>query len=245
MARQTNADRVIEQYMYGGYAQKSDKLRIDQSGQITSFSTPIAYIFDEEYKDRYEQMLVISLQNFKSQSSWKSHQKSLVRAANKYGIPVIFVPELDIGFGTEPTNCIDIPSLIKVAKYTEGNDIKTAACGVNNEGYVAYSCAQCVNNEWLHAESLIAQYWAMRNEEARIWYSMLEPCSHCLRNMINQGAQSIIFSQPHKAKWNTLEYIDLTNELSAKRVMSSEGKPVIYGRQENVAITKFYNGGCK
>ena len=69
---------------------------------------------------------------------------------------------------------------------------------------------------------------------------MLEPCYHCLTEMVDNYAQTIIFAVCHKDKWNTPEYIQYSNDIFNKEVRSNSGRPVGYCKVNNKAANKFY-----
>ena len=215
--RINNATKVIDAFYYGNYYNfnKSDKLRLTEDNVISDQNTAMGKIveFWDDALDSYSQFLVLTMKNYKSQPTWKSHKLQLIRSAREHGLPVIFVPEIDIGFGVlDKTYDIlsdNYKDLIEVAKYSTDPDIKT-------------SCLICSGYTVL---------------------SLLEPCFDCLHKLIEQGANRIYFSQLHKDKWNTEDYIQLTNDIWANQLGLLY--PVKYDRLENSLVTKFYSKEAK
>ena len=254
----SNAARIFEQYYNGDYAHSGDQIRL-RDDDILSQGTIIGRIESLEVgEDYYEQFLILSLQNFKSQKNWKTHKKQLAKAANKAGLPVIIVPELDIGFGLDerqvdyivPISFDDIiaKQLIEVAKYSQDEDIKTAACAIlpgycmKQDKVLAYSYNQYIDGEFRHAEDILCSYISCINEyeDSITYYSLLEPCYDCLKLLINACAENIKFAACHKDKWNTIPYIQYTNDIMNKDIKSNSGRPIIYEKVSNKYVNKFY-----
>ena len=162
-----NADRIFEQYMNGDWGKPMDKIRLREQ-TILSEGTPIGYIYEYEDYEYTERIVLLTLQNFKSQRSWKTHRKQLAAAANKAGFPVLFVDKLDMGFGIEYDIAEDtIPNkLLEVARYSQDSDIRTAACATlyydeeyESERYSKiYSYNQLIEGEFVHAEDILCRY---------------------------------------------------------------------------------------
>lgn len=255
--RETNAEKIITGCYVGGYfGSKADKLRLINN-VIYDMGTPIGKFIDkwDNEMDEYSQLLVLTMQDFKSQPSWKTHKKKLVEAANAQGLPVIFVPQIDIGFGTElltfHSDYIG-QELIKVAKYSQDEDIKTAAVLMTGQEIIAYAYNQELDqiSGMIHAEEILCQYIRLldqSNEEEGLEpikhytvYSMLEPCYNCLVKLISHNVDIIHFSHLHKDKWNTEEYIQFTNDIFNKDVRTEWNYPVSYHRNIDKKIEKFY-----
>ena len=251
----SNAARIFEQFYNGDYAHKGDQIRLIDD-EIYSKGTLIGKIENLEYYDgEYELFLVLSLQTFRSQKNWKTHQKQLAKAANETGVPVIIVPELDIGFGlgediSAPTLLTyhDVAKdLITVAKYSEDEDVKTAACAVlpgylvKKDKVIAYSYNQKIDGGWMHAEQVLCSYLqCVNNGCSLLFYSLLEPCHKCLTTMIESDGDMIVYGACHKDKWNTPEYIQYTNDISNKEIRSNSGRPISYYKVSNRVTNKFY-----
>lgn len=251
----TNADRIFDQYYNGSYAHKGDQLRL-RDDEIYSKGTLIGKIENLEYYDGYyENFLVLSLRTFKSQKNWKTHQKQLAKAANEAGMPVIIVPELDIGFGLEDTSkdvrviIYNSEELITVAKYSQDEDVKTAVCAIKHGNFVtsdkviAFSYNQYIDGEWMHAEDILCKYLECKElaEDDLEFHTLLEPCYDCLKAMILSGGHRILFAACHKDKWNTSKYIQYVNDIQTKEVRSNSGRPVTYFKFDSRKANKFYN----
>ena len=247
----TNAERIFEQYMNGDWGKPNDKIRL-RGQDILSEGTPIGYI--HEYEDEYEftqRIVLLTLQDFKSQHSWKTHRKQLAMAANKAGFPVVFVDQLDMGFGIMYDIAEDtIPAqLIKVAKYSQDEDIKTACCVTlyydnTDKPSKLYSYNQLIDGEYVHAEEVVLNYIeSLGIEKIRTIYSMLEPCYNCLQKTISFMPRYIIYFKNHKVKWDTCDYIQLSNDLFAGRYLSEVNNMTYkmhYDKLHDKLIEKFY-----
>jgi deoxycytidylate deaminase len=249
----SNAERIFEQYMNGDWGKPKDKIRL-RGQDILSEGTPIGYI--HEYEDEYEftqRIVILTLQDFKRHSSWKTHRKQLAMAANKVGFPVIFVTQLDMGFGlmydiTEDT----IPAqLVKIAKYSQDEDIKTACCVTlyyddlsTDKPSKLFSYNQLIDGEYMHAEEVVLKYIeSLGIEKIRTIYSMLEPCYNCLQKAVDFKPQYIVYFQNHKVKWDTWGYIQLSNDLFAgqyKTEVNGRQYKIQYSKLHDKLIEKFY-----
>ena len=247
----TNAERIFEQYMNGDWGKPMDKIRL-RGQDILSEGTPIGYIYEYEDECEFTQRIVLlTLQDFKSQPSWKTHRKQLAMAANKAGFPVVFVDQLDMGFGIMYDIAEDtIPAqLIKVAKYSQDEDIKTACCvtlyydNTDKPGKL-YSYNQLIDGEYVHAEEVVLNYIeSLGIDKIRTIYSMLEPCYNCLQKAISFMPQYIIYFKNHKVKWDTQQYIQLSNDLFAGRYLSEVNNMTYkmhYDKLHDKLIEKFY-----
>lgn len=254
--RKNAGQKIIDAYFNSDYYfTKNDKLRVDANGVITSQNTIIGYFDEREDKyGKYQNFLILTLQNFKSQPSWKTHKEQLAKAANEAGYKVIFVKTIDIFYGEieEPKSDVykviplsqSYKELLEVAKYSQDEDIKTACCGILLEDMedvvIGYTYNQKIDGEFIHAEDILCEYCNLFNYKINKVVSLLEPCCDCLKKMIELGVEIIIFSQLHKNKWNTTEYIDYTSSIFSKIEKSKSGKPIIYRRNSNELVTKFY-----
>lgn len=249
----SNAERIFEQYMNGDWGKPNDKIRL-RGQDILSEGTPIGYI--HEYEDEYEftqRIVLLTLQDFKRQRSWKTHRKQLAMAANKAGFPVVFVNQLDMGFGIDYDITEDtIPAqLIKIAKYSQDEDIKTACCvtlyyedlGTDRPGKL-FSYNQLIDGEYVHAEEVVLNYIeSLGIQKIRTIYSMLEPCYNCLQKIVDFKPQYIVYFQNHKVKWDTWNYIQLSNDLFAGQYRTEvNGRPyrIEYSKLHDKLIEKFY-----
>ena len=249
----SNAERIFEQYMNGDWGKPNDKIRL-RGQDILSEGTPIGHI--HEYEDEYEftqRIVLLTLQDFKRQRSWKTHRKQLAAAANKAGFPVVFVNQLDMGFGIDYDITEDtIPAqLVKIAKYSQDEDIKTACCvtlyyedlGTDRPGKL-FSYNQLIDGEYMHAEEVVLNYVeSIGIQKIRTIYSMLEPCYNCLAKTVDFKPQYIVYFQNHKVKWDTWNYIQLSNDLFAGQYKTEvNGRPyrMQYSKLHDKLIDKFY-----
>lgn len=250
--KQNNAERVIGHYItaWALYA-RSDTLRMQDDYTITSCGTPIGKIIPGELNqlDEYVDFLVLTAQDFKSQPSWRAHKRALAKAANNAGLLVVFVPQLDIGFGLGEQSYEDKEIyavnklLLRIAKYSTDPDIKTAAACFKQGDILALSYNQFVNDTWHHAEQVLVDYALTIDKntcDLVDWQMLLEPCTNCLSSMIKVGAQSMIFSQKHKQKWDTDEYIDMTQDIFNGKLRSPNGHKICLRKLNDLMVDKFY-----
>ena len=257
MNKETNADRLLEDLLLYGtfWAKKTDRLRLSDNGRtILSQGTPIG-VFVSEYDDRsdcYQDFLVLTMQDFKSQPTWKKHKKDLIKAAHHQRLRVIFVPAMDIGFGvpaslisTEFMRANDICDLlIKVAGNSSEPDIKTSCCCIENGNMMAYTYNQYNKDDEIdHAEKILTDYmYVVHGPECkRTFYTLLEPCYHCLEAMLDIGGDDIVYGYPHKDKWNTADYCELINDICAGTRRTIFGNRLYYEKLSYDKIDKFYN----
>lgn len=250
--KQNNAERVIAHYITAwGLYSRSDTLRMQDDYTITSCGTPIGKIIPGELNqlDEYVDFLVLTAQDFKSQPSWRAHKRALAKAANNAGLLVVFVPQLDIGFGLGEQSYEDKEIyavnklLLRIAKYSTDSDIKTAAACFKQGDILALSYNQFVNDTWHHAEQVLVDYALTIDKntcDLVDWQMLLEPCINCLSNMIKVGAQSMIFSQKHKQKWDTDEYIDMTQNIFSGALRSPSGHKICLRKLNDSMVDKFY-----
>lgn len=174
--KQTNAQRVIENYMYNHtYFEVGDKIRVDTAGNVTCNNTPIGY-FTSGYSnitDEYLDFLVLTLQTYKCDKYWERAKKALVKAANEHDIIVVFKHEIDIGFGKKWMIMDDIPmadTMIRAAKLSNviranptpklsafGKDVDWVERGLEEPDNI-YSCCQWHNTYVLPAEIAVLLY---------------------------------------------------------------------------------------
>lgn len=250
--RQTNAQRVIENYVNCSlWAEPKDQIRIDKNYEIASRGTPIGKIVDGEIsEDWWATFLVLTLQDFKSQPNWRTHKRQLAQAANENGLYVVFVDQLDMGFGvrdtsgTKATETEEVyKTLTKIAKYSQDQDLQTAAMCFKDGNIFAASYNQLVEGRMMHAEDVLCKYClALDEDEMLDWQMLLEPCFDCLDSMIQLGAQQIIYAENHKPKWNTASYIQLTNDVFAGLVTSPRGHKIKLRKVATKETIKFYGG---
>lgn len=264
--KETNTERVILNYVMGKtYQPKSDRLRLIDN-EIYNHNTRIGYFYEDSLDGEWLKYLILPLQDFKRDPSWKKHKIQLAHEANKFGIRVVFDNDFDIGLGNNEPNIEYfgdtelIEDLLKVAKYSQDKEIKTAACTttIDPRDYnspifdrvIAYSYNQLLNEDsWLHAEKAVSDYVLLMCERPKRWVTLLQPCEHCLKSILDTEATYITYAYPHKDKWNTDGYFELVDKLcnNCKRYYQSTSLnlPVFYGRTHNVKVNKFYERRVK
>lgn len=261
--RQNNAERLLDNFGWEYYGYKNDKLRV-QGDTILDTHTPIGKIvgrFNDE-KDEYEQYLLLTMQDFKSQPSWRNHKLQLAKAASTRYTSVIFVPEIDIGFGDESTDMsVDIDldkiykDLLKVVKYSQDIEFKNACCAIIL-GYgeapnkiVAYTYSQDFGGDSItSAQRILCDYInfidpLLQNEY--IFVSLREPDSKGLSAMIQTGAIKIYYSQKQNSNWVISDYVQLVNDIFTREIRGKNNRPIIYKRKPNDKVEKYYSKEVK
>lgn len=257
-----NVIKVLDDYfMQNAYYTAKDRLRLRDNREIVNCGTLMAYIH-EDYVDDYNAntYLIVTLQDYKSQPSWKRDKQELIEIASspEYGMRIIFVPELDIGFGKKPNeHVIDFHKvlfenyLLKAAKFSKDN-IKTAVAAIipakgnlSDDELVAITYNQIdLDGEVLHAEKILTEYLNSLSEynaiNEYIFVSILEPCYECLNAMLECKGSKIYWAYNHKDKWETDEYIQLTNDIWAPNIRHPiTNRPITYFKLLNLKINKF------
>ena len=259
--RVTNAQRVIENYVTASFwSEPKDEIRLTRDYEITDRGTIIGKIVDGQVsEDWWLTFLVLTMQDFKSQPNWKKHKLQLARAANENGLYVIFVDQLDNGFGVRKTANTKVTEmnevykqLIKLAKYSQDEDLQTAAMCFKEGEVFAASYNQRILGHMYHAEDVVVKYClaAEENEMHSVtdildWQMLLEPCDHCLTEMLELGAQQITYAESHKKKWNTDLYIQMTNDIFAGIQRSRSGRKIKLEKKSTKETIKFYTRGGK
>ena len=153
----------------------------------------------------------------------------LAQSANRFGRKVVLVPSLNSR--REPwflSSIEQVNILHQVARHSQ-DDVKTAVlAGRGNANTlidyeyaaVAYSYNQIITDndnhtEVHHAEMVLAEFLEVisYNESNSWWLMLLEPCYHCLKDMVASNPEVISYCNNHKDKWNTPEYLALKNSL--------------------------------
>lgn len=221
-------DRLQGEYVK--FAKNSDITA--RNDEVYYHNLLIAKVDDHGYTNR----LIVSLQNFKTEPKLRQAKRDLVKAAVDVGYEIIFVPELDLGFGVEESHdCSESTIetiLIEVAKHSE-EDIKTAAIAyVENEDGTHKILGLAFNqkdtyeydNSVIHAEQVLCNYIVdleLYGDEKLRYYSLLEPCEKCLKRMIANQACGIYYFVNHKAKWDTIGYLQLCNDIWNKTILQN------------------------
>lgn len=243
----SNAERIFEQYMNGDWGKPNDKIRL-RGQDILSEGTIIGHI--HEYEDEYEytkRIVIFTLQNFKRQRSWKTHRKQLVIAANKAGFPVMFVDQLDMGFGImfEETEENMTKTLVEVSKF--GKD-KTACCAkiyYDDAGpdYSAklYSYNQIIDDEKYEAEQILLDYLeSVGIERLERFYTIVEPRYNTLYNILQLKPKQILYYVLHDIKNDTRNYLQLTNDIFNGMFKTENNVKIKYNYYKDKFIHKLY-----
>lgn len=260
--RRSTVEETLLAWLNGTvFYRKGNTLRITTDGLILSHNTPMGYIISEEDSNGiYQNFVILTAQDFKSQNNWKTQKRQLANAANKFGYMVLFVPYIDIFMGYE-NNCQSsgnpydqtfdktFETLIKVAKYSQDEDIQTSCMSIINDELAAsdsiVSYNQLIEDEFVHAEEILCKYLECKHYESNLFVSLLEPCVDCLKRIINCGADTIFFGYPHKQKWNTQEFIEYTNSIFIREIKSNKNRPIVFKKWLNKKVDKFYNKEAK
>ena len=224
MTRETNITRVLDAYCYSNFYgfHKNDRIRITEDYEIYDTHTlmgKIESVYNKE-TDTYKDYLILTLQDFKSQPSWKKHKMQLAKMANKYGLRVIFVPELDIGFAISPVYNIDMKKLIDLIKlvptpeYPIPNYQYMALIAYCNDEVVALTYTQCLEGEYIKAEEIITDYL----DKGQSFDFTVSCLSHDIgiRRLIECGAHRIFYlygdiDSEMKASSSFAELVDKLN----------------------------------
>lgn len=155
---------------------------------------------------------------------------TIAQTANSRGVKVVLVLTLDANETPRFLSSIYQHNiLLEVAKHSQ-DDIKTAVlAGDGNYGSlvdyeyaaIAYSYNQYVNGEWYHAEAVLAEFLRIIGfkEKGLWWLMLLEPCYHCLTDMVDTKAEVIAYYNDHKIKWNTPQYLELKQALQESKIV--------------------------
>lgn len=206
----------------------------------------------------YTNRLLVSMQNFKSEPKLKQAKYDIVDSAVKAGYEILFVPELDLGFGIEEEHDCSISTLelqlIEIAKYSK-EEVKTAAVvylekedGTNKILGFAFNQKDIYDyndNDVIHAEQVLCNYiqdCELYGDERLKFYSLLEPCEKCLKRMVANQACGIYYFVNHKAKWNTQDYYQLCNDIWNKTILQCYYEtPIKYDKIYGNKAIKFMN----
>lgn len=237
-----------------------DYVKFAKNSDIYANSEEIYYhnlLIAKTYNYGYKNRLFVSLQNFKTEPKLRKAKQDVVKAAVEVGYEIIFVPELDIGFGVNNEHDVTVSNLekllVEVAKYSE-EDIKTAAVAyMENENGTRKILGLAFNqkdtyeydNSVIHAEQVLCNYIVdleLYGDEKLRFYSLLEPCEKCLRRMIANQACGIYYFVNHKAKWDTPEYYQLCNDIWNKSILQNYYEtPIKYTKLFRIYVDKFMN----
>ena len=249
-------DELIQSYLNDGYGffSKRTHLLLTDEGKISYHGSQLGQFFDVEVEyEIFEKYLMLAIDDIVSDKLYNKYKKELAQSANKYGVRVIFTNTIDVlGFGIkhiDPMISFEevTEQLINVAKNSQDDDIKTASIVIVNDGSCYLSYNQEIDTIMMHAEDILSDFESVVSAEFDTYsriisiYSLLEPCGNCLHNLIYAFTPyRIEYGQLHKDKWNTPEYIQLTNNIFAKRTSLKH-----YNYRPNKKIEKFYKRRAK
>lgn len=163
-----NAERLLEGYILDRefWWKPKDRLKLfpilgDEKYIIKNCGTPIAYIISNSYKDIVYDILIVTLENFKSHKSWSRDKKALIEAAHKYNVLVVFIPSIDIGFGESKYTVSNIKSkkkLLNVVNKLLLSDNSSMLINHYDNSLIAVTASQHYIDESLNSYKLSAEY---------------------------------------------------------------------------------------
>lgn len=263
-------DELIQSYLNDGYGffSKRTHLLLTNEGKISYHGSQLGQFYDVEVEDEiFEKYLMLAMEDSVYDKLYNKYKRELAQSANKYGVRVVFTNTIDIlGFGIkhiDPMVSLEevTEQLINVAKNSQDDDIKTACIVVVNNGACYLSYNQEIDTIMMHAEDILSDFESIVSAEFDTYsdiiksqvisnfispriisiYSLLEPCANCLHHLIYAFTPyRIEYGQLHKEKWNTPEYIQLTNNIFAKRTSLKH-----YDYRPNKKVEKFYKRRTK
>ena len=244
--RITNASRVMDAFFYGTfYGKKGDKLWFNDN-QIYDTNTLLGYFIDQwdNVKDESSHFLVLTIRNYKSQPNWKSHKKQLIREAREQCLPVIFVPDIDIGFGIEPYKINMLTdeyfNLLDILKFNTHERISAAALIIDDE-VIAYTFGQVVDEEYMSAEDILCKYIRIVDEELDNEYTILswtQPDGKTTMNMVKHNVIKMYYANILEAPSGN--DIQVVNDIMSKYILSlNKCKPIKYGRLISQRVIKY------
>lgn len=199
---------------------------------------PVGYVLDEYEVSEYT-FIVLTLEEIFLPNRVA---KQIAKYANLNQMLVVFVPYLDIGFGewmmVKPMKQA-VRLLNKISKFSQ-DDTKTAALAgsVYNDlvspALLTYNQILSGMSEKYHAEWVICEIlkFGQFDNGYSFWLSLLEPCRHCLEEMLECSVRDIRFIELHKDKWNTDDYYTLVSNITNKSARNCDGLPVKYNREK-------------
>lgn len=235
-----NAEKIIAKYL-GEYVSlsKKDTIRFsidcDNNFMICDYNTPMGYIKEMyiEQEDIYRTFLVLTMENYKSQPSWKLHKRALAKAANAQGIYVIFVNQLDIGFGIDPpskSTTVDVyyDKLLELYKLSP---LKTNTCLMFLEDDtttdIFYAFDQVIDDEDLTALDILNMWFnSIQGIKCSLILSLKESNVHDLKIAMNMS-DNIAYGHLSINYKECDEYIELTNDIFNHKYTCND-RPVKY-----------------
>ena len=242
--RQSNVDRVYYNYLNKyNYYEKRDTIRV-RLNQDTDY----ADVFDNGTRigffDKHSGMtfLILTLQEYKSAPQMKRHIDKLVEKAQENGVLIIFVPEIDIGFGLSDRLPDITKDLIKIDKKVieKGTAVCMRYYDLDIGGVVTlYSYEQIDPYE----DTLISGLEVLINYTSNVLektlYFMTAPSIKDIELAIEYETNQINYGYSNKIRlpgeW------DFIDNLHGKRITTPSGKPVKYLFCPVTLLTKYIN----
>ena len=249
----TNIKRMFDSYLDASYYyHKGDSLRINDNGVILDNGTPIAYLESkyDVHEDIYQQYLVVTLQVFKSQQSWRSHLKNIAKyAMNNLGYRVIFVPEIDMGFGVndaELSTFVHYNQMIKLKEWFKQEPIAIVKEIINDNNEVIgnktyYSFNQVLNDKVVYGATILSTYLSddLYTDTYKI-VSLLELDEYSSVHLLEYGTiSSFTYAIANDNK--SPGRLQLVNDILSKRIRNQYNKPIQYKCIKNTRVTKLYD----
>lgn len=252
----TNADRMLESYMDGAYYyKKTDSIRLTDDNIITDYNTPIGRIEDLECEDgMYHQFVILSLQQFKSQRSWKAHIKQIVKAANKVSYFVLFVDSVDIGFGRPQVfenRDIHIKRLLDIYKMSNHKGLLKNAGGIVDDYYddstnnyytrALYTMSQDIDECEYEPDDILYLYLTADNKHiySHKLYLLFAPPAAYMENLINSGIYLIYYFKTSLYPYSSYDY-DFFDRIYSKQILSFDGGPIRIDKLNSKEVDKFF-----
>lgn len=251
--RTTNIERMFNSYLDAAhYYHKGDSLRINDEGVILDNGTPIAYLESKYdiHEDIYQQYLVVTLQVFKSQQSWRNHLRNIADyAMNILGYRVIFVPEIDMGFGVNNAELSTIThyyQMLKLKEWFKQEPITVVEEQINDNNEVIgnktyYSFNQPINDKLILGSIILSSYLHedIYDNEYKI-VSLLELDEHSLIHMLEYNT---ISSFTYAVERDDMTYgrLQTINDILSKRIRNQYNRPIQYKCVKHNKVTKIYN----
>ena len=230
---ETNIDRMFKSHVDYYCYHKNDSIRMTDNNDIVHKGTPIGMLTDVLTNDGcYLEYIVLSMQDYK-RLNLKPKKKEIADKGNKYGYPVVYVPQVDIGFGVaerkEPITLTDYETLLKfdvtkhpvmMAKYTTLKDLELKC-----EIFVSYD--QVIEGEFRSGTDILVNLFLedrVEDDETYIFLYLVEPEYKDLRLLVDASINCIWFSEALKKP--SFEQMDLVSSIHNKMYRNDRGYPL-------------------
>lgn len=248
MSRKTNADRMFDSYYEDfWYYRKDDSIRLNEDFIITDNHTSIGIMVNGDYNelvDDYSNYILLTMQDFKSQRTWKTHRLQIAKSAINRGLPVIYVPEIDIGFGINVLSSYDnnlndlYDKLLSLAIQHKTDQI--GAIIKYNADVMNIWAAPEQELEYKDVDKPIdiLKHILTPDESDLTYVSLVEPTTREINALIDVGVRRIYFAIPLKD--TTLYHIDLVNSILNRSRKDNQGLPIKYRCFKHSKILKWH-----